>query len=192
MDTITGKTTLLHSLATGQNRLFPPTDRPRIESFKYKGISFRAWDLGGHEAVRHLWADYYDGSDMDDSNTRSNGQSSSVSAVLFLVDASDIARLEEAGYELDHLLAPPMTNNNNSHEPTIQQQQSSALHNVPVAVLCNKCDLDSAAASSVIAEKLDYARLEQMHAPNKLAMFRISVLTGQGYDEAFQWINSFL
>jgi GTP-binding protein SAR1 len=201
-----GKTTLLHSLANGgSHRVFPPTDRPRLmESFRYKGISFRAWDLGGHEAVRHLWADYYD-SPNDDTEAATGTSPSSqqtstigVSAVLFLVDAADEARLEEAGYELDHLLASSLSEPSPNQQQQQQQQQPdtsssfSSLHNIPVAILCNKCDLSSAVSSDIICEKLDYSRLEAMHAPNKIALFRISVLTGQGYDEAFQWINSFI
>ena len=57
-----GKTTLLHRLRTGSVQPFPPTDRPNLETFRMpsagSGIAFAAWDLGGHEAVRHLWEDY--------------------------------------------------------------------------------------------------------------------------------------
>ena len=42
--------------------------------------------MGGHETVRKLWRDYLL---MD-----------SISAVLFIVDAADYERLEEAGDEL--------------------------------------------------------------------------------------------
>src|SRR3569623_642348 len=89
-----GKTTLLHKLASGgEVRPFPPTDRPRQDQFSCNSgsgrrVQFRAWDLGGHEAVRLLWEDY----------------GPLVSAVLFLIDATDTNRLVEAGYELDALL----------------------------------------------------------------------------------------
>lgn len=85
-----GKTTLLHRLRTGgEVRPFPPTDRPRqTETFECQNIQFQAWDLGGHEAVRHLWEDYV----------------CDCSAVLFLIDGADEERLVEAGFELDALI----------------------------------------------------------------------------------------
>ena len=83
-----GKTTLLHRLRTGDVKHFPPTDRPyQSDAFSYQGITFQAWDVGGHEAVRHIWEDYV----------------CECSAVLFLVDATDADRMEEAGFELDAL-----------------------------------------------------------------------------------------
>ena len=83
-----GKTTLLHRLRTGNILNFPPTERPHLESFECEGVKFIGWDLGGHEAVRHLWNDY-----MPES-----------SAVVFLIDASDTGRFDEVRDELDALI----------------------------------------------------------------------------------------
>ena len=84
-----GKTTLLHRLRTGDIKHVPPTDRPyQSDKFSFQRLTFQAWDLGGHEAVRHIWEDYV----------------CECSAVLFLVDATDANRLEEAGFELDALI----------------------------------------------------------------------------------------
>ena len=47
---------------------------------EYGGVSFKAFDLGGHAAVRKLWTDY-----MTD-----------VDAVVFVVDSNDAARHDEA------------------------------------------------------------------------------------------------
>jgi GTP-binding protein SAR1 len=159
-----GKTTLLHRLKTGGDiRPFPPTDRPSTqEEFTLEGIQFSAWDLGGHEAVRHLWEDYV---------------STQVSAVLFVLDAADSERLEEAAYELDALVG--------------------LLQGIPVALLLNKCDLPAAMGTAEICERLEFARLQQEHGneqPQKeqMAVFRISVLKGEGYQDAFRWIGGFL
>lgn len=154
-----GKTTLLHRLRTGDIRSFPPTDRPHhTEKFSAHGITFRAWDLGGHEAVRHLWEDYV----------------CECSAVLFLLDASDSARLEEAGFELDALIGEKIVTD------------------VPVAVLCNKCDLEEALPSKEICDRINYEDLQRQQGEDKIAMFRISVLRGEGYQAAFRWISKFL
>ena len=58
-----GKTTLLLRCTTGSVVSVPPTQRARDESFKLGGVTFKAWDLGGHEAVRHLWAKFCGGAD---------------------------------------------------------------------------------------------------------------------------------
>jgi len=156
-----GKTTLLHRLRTGDIRSFPPTDRPHYvdQPFSFQGIQFSAWDLGGHEAVRHLWEDYV---------------SDQVSAVLFLVDSADTERLEEAAYELDALIGEQM------------------LAGLPVAIMLNKCDLHGAMESAEISERIEYKALQDMQGADKIRMFRISVLKGEGYQEAFRWISGFL
>jgi GTP-binding protein SAR1 len=155
-----GKTTLLHRLRTGGDvRSFPPTDRPhQTEKFECQNIQFQAWDLGGHEAVRHLWEDYVCES----------------SAVLFLIDASDSDRLEEAAFELDALVG------------------ERVVEGLPVAVLLNKCDLETALPSTEICERLHYSELQRMQGDDKIAIFRISVLRGEGYQGAFRWISNFL
>lgn len=154
-----GKTTLLHRLRTGDVRSFPPTDRPhQTERFECQNVRFQAWDLGGHEAVRHLWEDYV-------------GESS---AVLFLVDASDTDRLEEAAFELDALVG------------------ERVVGGLPVAVLLNKCDLETAMPTAEICSRIQYADLQRMQGEDKIALFRISVLRGEGYQAAFRWISTFL
>jgi GTP-binding protein SAR1 len=156
-----GKTTLLHRLRTGDIRSFPPTDRPHhVDApFTFQGIQFQAWDLGGHEAVRHLWEDYV---------------TEKVSAVLFLVDAADTDRLEEAAYELDALIGEQM------------------LADLAVAILLNKCDMPNAMPSSEVCERIEFKALQDMQGNTKLQIFRISVLKGEGYQEAFRWIGGFL
>ncbi|CAJ1945484.1 unnamed protein product [Cylindrotheca closterium] len=154
-----GKTTLLHRLRTGDVRSFPPTDRPHMtEKFECNGITFQAWDMGGHEAVRHLWEDYV----------------CECSAVLFLVDSADKGRLEEAAFELDALIGEKI------------------VADVPVAIMCNKCDLDEALSSKEIEEGLHYQELQKMQGEENIAMFRISVLKGEGYQSAFRWVAKFL
>ena len=156
-----GKTTMLHRLRTGGDvRSFPPTDRPRqTEEFETaQGIKFKAWDMGGHEAVRHLWEDYVCES----------------SAVFFLIDVVDQGRFEEAGFELDALIC----------EKIVQD--------LPLAILLNKCDLEEAASTAEVCEKIHYEDLRKMQGDDKIAVFRMSVLKGEGYQAAFRWVADFL
>lgn len=156
-----GKTTLLYALQTGGDvRPFPPTDRPALNNFSAHRVHFQAWDLGGHEAVRHLWQDYV---------------AESVSAVLFLIDAADDQRLEEAGYELDALIG------------------EKVLQGLPVAVLLNKCDLENALPTEEVQKRIDWNHLvAEQGGPEYMNVYRISVLKGEGYQQAFRWISGFL
>ncbi|KAL7579806.1 hypothetical protein ACA910_021939 [Epithemia clementina (nom. ined.)] len=240
-----GKTTLLHRLRTGnlpQN--FPPTDRPSQNEFQHNRIQFQAWDLGGHEVVRHLWTDYL--MDATSDNRRKK------MAILFLLDAADPERLEEAGFELDNLLihniveqqqgegqhSPSRTkgrsgnasngsnnrrvmmgndtssaggqgnpssfseddddndddqNNNNINNTSTTFNHENQLWFPPVAIMLNKCDLeDQVLSTEEICQRIDYSTLVQHYPSDRLAIFRISVLRGEGYQEAFQWIATFL
>ena len=158
-----GKTTLLHRLQTDTIRSFPPTDRPTesAAAIQLGGIQFRVTDLGGHEAVRHLWSDYL----------------TENAAVLFVIDAADPERLEEAAYELDALLE------------TLDAS-------IAVCVLLNKCDLSEAMPTANILQKLEWERLEKERkstdAESAMAIFRISVFKGEGFPEAFRWVGKYL
>merc|ERR1712070_95542 len=88
-----GKTTLLHKLKHGSVRQFVPTERAMNEEVMVGKLTLRAWDLGGHDAVRKLWKDYYATAD----------------GVVFLVDASERERFPEAMQELHGVLADPET-----------------------------------------------------------------------------------
>ena len=169
-----GKTTLLYTLQTGGDvRSFPPTDRPALQRFRAHNIDFQAWDLGGHEAVRHMWQDYVMSGAESSSSSSSNRK---VSAVLFLIDAADDERLEEAGYELDALIG-----------------EEHLLEGIPVAVLLNKCDLETALSTEQIQQRIEWERLkEEQGGEEFLHMYRISVLKNEGYQQAFRWISGFL
>jgi signal recognition particle receptor subunit beta len=134
-------------------------------------------------SVRHLWQDYI----CDDN----------VSAILFVVDASDQTRWEEAGYELDAILASIAASSKSSHiqNPSgDDHNDTEACSTIPVAILLNKCDLPITEQYSTekIGEQLDYRQLKQMHGDDHIRMFRISVFDGTGYDEAFQWISTYM
>ena len=109
-----GKTTLLYRLKSGRINSFIPTQRANIEDFvrsapssrstptaptpltppfaqELGGVSFKAFDLGGHAAVRKLWGDYM----------------TEVDAVVFVVDSNDAARHDEAR-DVPHPLPPTL------------------------------------------------------------------------------------
>jgi GTPase SAR1 family protein len=49
-----GKTTLQYKLKHGNVQAFVPTQRAKEEELTIGGVSIKAWDLGGHQAVRSL------------------------------------------------------------------------------------------------------------------------------------------
>lgn len=52
------------------------------------GFKLNVWDIGGQKTIRPYWANYYDNTD----------------ALVFVIDSTDVERLEEAGLELNLLL----------------------------------------------------------------------------------------
>ena len=89
-----GKTTLLHRLCSGKVRNFLPTEREHRGSFSLGGVHFQGMDLGGHEAVRYLWTQYFIEHD----------------AIVFVVDSADVQRFEEAKEELEWVLEESINN----------------------------------------------------------------------------------
>lgn len=65
-----------------------PTQRPTVEEMEVGNVNIRAYDLGGHQASRDIWEDYYTLAD----------------AIVFMVDVGDRARLEEAAESLWQLV----------------------------------------------------------------------------------------
>ena len=134
-----------------------------VSSLNFFSLLLKPFCRGGHEAVRHIWEDY--------------AAADNISAILFLIDAADSIRLvDEVRDELDHLV----------HE--------GILGDVPVAILLNKCDLgeDRVMNNEQVAAAIGYYKLRQRHGEDKMEMFRMSVLRGEGYQEAIRWIASFL
>ena len=93
-----GKTTLLLRLKEDVMKQMDPTQQPYSEelvlgnTFINSGkIRFKAWDLGGHEAARKTWRNYV--SDVD--------------GIIYLVDSSNVKRLEESRIELQGVLEMP-------------------------------------------------------------------------------------
>ncbi|NRA45579.1 MAG: GTP-binding protein [Oligoflexales bacterium] len=83
-----GKTTLLYMLKENRVQAHIPTLHPNTDELIIGNINFKTFDLGGHEAARRLWQDYF----------------ATVDAVVYLVDASDRVRFHEAARELNALL----------------------------------------------------------------------------------------
>ncbi|KAK5800551.1 hypothetical protein VI817_002763 [Penicillium citrinum] len=65
-----------------------PTVGFNVESVTYKNVKFNVWDVGGQDKIRPLWRHYYSGTQ----------------GLIFVVDSSDTARMEEARSELHKII----------------------------------------------------------------------------------------
>ena len=154
-----GKTTLLHLLSDGRMAVHPPTFHPTSEELTVGSLNVRAYDLGGHEAARQVWQNYY----------------AAVDGIVYLVDASDSERLAESKKELLALLSVD----------ELRQVPMLVLGNkidAPGAV--SEDTLRSAMGIEHTTGKYT-APAQEIRS---LEVFMCSLVRRQGYGEGFQWL----
>ncbi|KAI9137590.1 ADP-ribosylation factor family-domain-containing protein [Paraphysoderma sedebokerense] len=144
-----GKTTLLKRLANEEITEVRPTQGFNIKSVHSNGFKMNVWDIGGQKAIRSYWQNYFESTDV----------------MIFVVDSTDKQRLEETGYELQHLL----------EEPKLKQ--------VPVLVLANKQDVAEALPADEIAKALSLHSIRD----REWQIQGCSGKEGSGVSEGFQW-----
>lgn len=86
-----GKSTLLSVLKTGRVTVLDPTKHAHSEHLTIGNVNMNAFDLGGHEAMRKIWREYFP----------------RIDAIVYLVDAADPSRFEESRREFDRILQTP-------------------------------------------------------------------------------------
>merc|ERR1712217_602163 len=157
-----GKTTLLQMMKQGTVGTNQPTLHPNNEELIISGIRFCTFDLGGHETARRIWKDYAVGCD----------------GIVFLVDAADRTRFEEAQEEIGRLLTDP------------------AMAQIPLAILGNKIDIPVAASEDELRHSLKlYAHMtcgkdvkKGGSSARPVEIFMCSIVKRMGYAEAFEWL----
>lgn len=120
-----GKTALLYRLKLQEFVEPTPTKGFNMERLKLSGCNYQVWDVGGQEKLRPLWKSY---------TRRTDG-------LVFVVDAADPERLEEARLEL-HRVA-----------------RSQDTQGVPILVLANKQDLPGAMTAIQVDKALSLREL---------------------------------
>ena len=130
-----------------------PTIGFNVETLEYKNIAFTVWDVGGQEKLRALWRHYF----------------AATQALIFVVDSSDRARLQEAAEELHRLI----------HE----EELKDAL----LLVFANKQDLPGACNAAEISEQM---RLYPPHISKSCYIQSCCATTGDGLYEGLDWLSS--
>jgi ADP-ribosylation factor-like protein 1 len=145
-----GKTTLLYRLKIGEVVTTIPTIGFNVESVTYKNLNFNVWDLGGQTSIRPYWRCYF-------ANT---------AAVVFVVDSTDIERLQTAADELSAML--------NEEE----------LRDAALLVFANKQDQPGAKGAGDISEALRLGELKDRN----WSIMACSAIDGRGVNEGMDWL----
>jgi ADP-ribosylation factor protein 6 len=122
-----GKTTILYKLKLNQDVTTIPTVGFNVESVTYKNVKFNVWDVGGQDKIRPLWRHYFSGmlnllrresgisrgwrvtnygSGMEQEGLRGHMLIiwTGTQGLIFVIDSSDKARIEEARQELHRII----------------------------------------------------------------------------------------
>jgi len=159
-----GKTTLLHMLRDDKLQAFVPTTKPTMEELTMGNISFRTYDLGGHEIARRIWREYY----------------TDVNAVIFLVDAAAPERFPESKAELNELL----TDEDLKNVPfLILGNKIDLVEAVSEVELRDYFGLNQTYGKGIGPKISDIRPVE---------VFMCSVVRRQGYKEGFNWVAQFV
>ncbi|BEI98994.1 hypothetical protein CcaverHIS631_0400370 [Cutaneotrichosporon cavernicola] len=178
-----GKTTMLEQIKTLYNPTpgmppdkIGPTVGQNIGKISLPSTTMHFFDLGGQRDIRSIWPRYYD----------------ECHAVVFVLDASDQARLSETWEVFDEVLNSPR------------------LLNLPLLLLANKQDKDTSLTVAEVRESFDAwqrARPERAAVPDsplsatielpdedkaqRMASLDVlggSALEGTGVREAIDWL----
>ncbi len=155
-----GKTTLLMKLRDGTLGTHSPTFHPNCEDLIIGSTRFQTHDLGGHEAARRLWQDYF----------------TKVDGVVYIVDAMDRERFPEAKRELNSLMMNDMLQRVPFLVLGNKIDQTGA---VSEHQLCSELGLFNLTGKE-----------HQIAGVQPVEVFMCSVVRGMGYQEGLEWFSS--
>ena len=161
-----------------------PTIGFNVETLSYKNIKFQVWDLGGQTSIRPYWRCYYPNTD----------------AIIFVVDSTDVERLELAKTELFQLLevrafrrarpAPlppppprPLTPPSRHHRALLPLQEDE-LKEATLLIMANKQDMKGALKANQLSDALNLAVILN----RQWSIIETSATQGKGLFDGFDWL----
>nr|XP_032624730.1 ADP-ribosylation factor-like protein 8B [Chelonoidis abingdonii] len=140
-----------HRAASGQfTEDMIPTVGFNMRKITKGNVTIKVWDIGGQPRFRSMWERYCRG----------------VNAVVYMVDAADLEKVEASKNELHSLIDKPQ------------------LHGIPVLVLGNKRDLPGALDEKQLIEKLNLSAIQD----REICCYSISCKEKDNIDITLQWL----
>ncbi|KAH1223922.1 ADP-ribosylation factor-like protein 2 [Glycine max] len=146
-----GKTTIVLKINGEDTSVISPTLGFNIKTITYQKYTLNIWDVGGQKTIRSYWRNYFEQTD----------------GLVWVVDSSDLRRLDDCKFELDNLL------------------KEERLSGASLLILANKQDIKGALTPEEIAKVLN---LEAMDKSRHWQIVGCSAYTGEGLLEGFDWL----
>lgn len=149
-----GKTTILRKFCGEPIDKIEPTLGFNIKTLEHRSYKLNVWDVGGQRTIRAYWRNYFEQTD----------------GLIWVVDSSDLARLETCRDELFSLL------------------DQEKLAGASLLIFANKQDM----ANSLSAE--DIAQVLKLNTSNKFSnrhwsIIPCSAVTGDGLVKGMDWMT---
>lgn len=149
-----GKTTLTGRLSKNCLIQAPPTSQPTKHQIQIGSTLLSVTDVGGHRQARQLWRNYMFAS------TR----------LVFVIDATNRARIPEARYELINIL------------------DDEDLRAMPILILANKIDKTNVACSESELRALLQIEKYLNEEPCRVKLCMCSIANNQGFTDGLKWL----
>ncbi|WZZ43833.1 hypothetical protein YC2023_040092 [Brassica napus] len=145
------KTTIVLKMNGEDTSVISPTLGFNIKTIIYQKYTLNIWDVGGQKTIRSYWRNYFEQTD----------------GLVWVVDSSDLRRLDDCKMELDNLL------------------KEERLAGSSLLILANKQDIQGALTPEEIGKVLN---LESMDKSRHWKIVGCSAYTGEGLLEGFDWL----
>ncbi|KAK1839620.1 ADP-ribosylation factor [Colletotrichum chrysophilum] len=165
-----GKTTILYKLKLGQDVTTIPTVGFNVETVTYKNVKFNVWDVGGQDKIRPLWRHYFSAcfTQLSLANCANDPYPTGTQGLIFVIDSSDRARIEEAKSELHRIIND-------------REMKDSLL-----LVFANKQDINGAMKPQEVTEALQLSKLKD----KVWYVVPSCATTGEGLLEGLAWLSN--
>nr|GMC65052.1 ADP-ribosylation factor-like protein 2 [Ipomoea batatas] len=143
-----GKTTIVLKINGEDTSVISPTLGFNIKTIAYQKYTLNIWDVGGQKTIRSYWRNYFEQTD----------------GLVWVVDSSDLRRLDDCRYELHNLL------------------KEERLSGASLLIFANKQDIQGSLCPDEIAKVLN---LDAMDKTRHWRIVGCSAYTGEGLLEGF-------